>query len=329
MTDYRLIADVRAGSTVPAVTLANPVRRMQGLAAPLAHTGRDAALNYTPTSGLVWWSNHGHTTGITNAAKQDGVAPIAKWYDPAQAPVDAMGDGLRVVNAVAEGIEWPSPNALRVTARDNGSGSGAASFLRIFKPDLPVPGENESIWYRLYFRLEQPWQDLPGAAYDENNHPIELGYGTGGEDVTLHTESTATGWRIGHGMTAHDALGSAGFNFSRWLSPVIARSTTYRYEWQLARLTGLNVNLHCRLSNFNGSLLYSDANFTSRGSPVTNLGSTPTLLLKSVANLGRLCAGLNGLGGTYWHPSELFAYQGCFAASRTGWCGAYNPVLEA
>ena len=48
-----------------------------------------------------------------------------------------------------------------------------------------------------------------------------------------------------------------------------------------------------------------------------------------VANMDGFNAGMNGLGGTDWHPSVIYMYQGCFAikdsANNTNdWIGPYS-----
>lgn len=261
---------------------------------------------------LDWFSDFSHATGTSDAAVADGASVGTRKWPGA---VTNNGNGLEVI--ASTGLDFPSTNVLRVTAKETGSG-----FLRILNSTLlTLPGENESIWYRVYLRHGQSFLDAPGSPdFDENNHPIELGF-TGDEDVTLHTLALSeTTWRVGNGMTA----AANGFANSQWLSPVISHATTYRFEWQIARLTGVECNLHVRLYNSSNVLLYEDDDFYNRSEVQGGLSSNPTLYLEAVSNLAEICAGLNGIGGTYWYPSDLFNYQGCFAVSRDTWCGAYD-----
>lgn len=277
-------------------------------------------------SPLIFASDFSTATG-TSAANPDAVTDGGRW--DGLALEDDEGSGLEVV--ASTGLDFPSTNVLKVTAKDTNS-TGAASFLRIFKELPSAPGEGESIWYRLYIRHMQPLSQShfsTGAEYDEANHPIELGYdadpvGAGGEDLTLHCETFSdTQWRIGTGVTALDGVN---FTYSRWYSPLLEKDTTYRVEWQVARLTGLNINLHWRIYDHNDNLLYEDNVFRGRGLAASpTLADNPTLEIEAVHNLQEFCAGLNGLGGSYWWPSELYQYQGCFAVSLTDWCGVYVP----
>lgn len=287
-------------------------------------TGNQLFTFLGPLPALIWASDFGTGTG-TSAGNPSAVNDGGRW-NHALGIIDDDGSGLEVVSS--SGLDFPSTNVLKVTAKAVIEPPEDQSFLRIFKGDLTIPDENESIWYRIYIRHMQPLSQshFPQSGdYDEANHPIELGF-TAGEEISVHCETfTDTQWRIGAGVTA------AGNSFanSRWYSPLLDKATTYRYEWQIARLTGLEFNLHLRVYNTSGTLLADDSTFVDRNLGSRFLSVQPVLLLEDVDNLGELCAGLNGLGPVvgpgYWWPSELYQYQGCFAVSLTDWCGAYVP----
>jgi len=326
---------VEAGAVLAnatAVTDAAGVATFSGLSL----TGTDGAYTLQFASG--GWTTvvaAGATTVGGGGAAQPGLSFASDWKNvelgtSLASKTDAgkwngtssdSGNGLEVI--ASTGLNFPSARVLRVTAKQTAGG-----FHRISATGLPMPGEGESVWYRTYLRFMQPYSETtypgwvpgaPGNLYDSDNHPIELGINVD-EDVTLHHRTEAdTQWRIGLGMT--DAAN--GFNNGLWLSPLLDKDVTYRVEWQIARLTGDECRAHMRIYSASGLLLYGDGDLANVNSSLT-LAANPLLYLESpLVSLGELVAGLNGLGGSYWFPSELHEYQGAFAMSLENWCGPY------
>ena len=268
-----------------------------------------AAVTVSEFPTLDWFSDYSvGGTGTTTAALKDGSGGSEKW----NGTITNAG-GLEVVDASTEGLtDWPSDNALKVTAIEANGG-----FHRVTKSGLTVPGENESLWLRWYFRME--WDFGLG---DNSNHPIEAPDTGAGEEWTWLGQHTASGvWhnRI-RSMSNEDAFNAA---LSYIAGPDLARQTTYRFELQIQRLTGDEFQMHIRVYDSTNTLIASDADYVYANAS-GDLSDNPTFHFASGdgSNLSGLWNGLNGANGTY--GSQLYAYEGCFAVSRQTWCGPYN-----
>ena len=257
-----------------------------------------------PTPAVIFnsaWSALGTSTN----AKTDG----GKW--------DILADNAGGLEVIPSGnLGFPSPNCLRVTCMQGSSG-----FHRLAKTGLGVVAPGQSMWFRWYYRNEQP------SLGDNSQHPIESGQ-TGGLDWAFNNEvQTNTTW-----FADFQSLGDTQTFRQRWRGPLLQSSTLYRFEFQLQKLTAQTWNLHVKVYNASGVQIAGDADYTnvfSSGNVAANsvnLASNPTLNFSTTngSQMDELRAGVNGLGGSDWFPSVLYAYQGCFAVSTAGWIGPYN-----
>ena len=282
----------------------NPAQRVVALRRPrfkrtTVAQGGGGGAQVTP----IFFSDFRAATGTTDTAKTDG----AKWA------ITAGTNGFEVVST--SGLDFPSTNVLAVTCR-----LGTSGFHRLVKDSLGVPAENTSRWFRLYMRFMQP-----GPLTDADNHPIESG-ATGGEDWTINTTAIDTDtWRPSH-RSIGDANEAPTFNNGRWSADILNVNQTYRFEWQVARLTGDEWNLHAKIFNSAGTQIAQDADYDNVNSSLT-LANTPTLHLASGdgSNLDEMLIGNNGIANLA--EDFLFAYQGCVAISDNDWCGAYGNVV--
>jgi hypothetical protein len=260
-----------------------------------------------PNAGVVFNSDWSTALGNTANAKTDG----GKWNVLA----DNSG-GLEVVAGAALG--FPSTNCLRVIAQQGNTG-----FHRVAKTGLGVVAPGESVWFRWYYRNEQPLTD------DSSQHPIESGQSGGLEWAFNNEVQSNTTW-----FADFQSPGDSLTFRQRWRGPLLQSSTLYRFEMQLHKLSTTTWNLHVRVYDAANVLIASDADYRNVfssggvGAGTVRLADNPTLNFSTTngSQMDELRAGCNGIGGTDWFPSLLYAYQGCFAVSRSDWLGPYNPT---
>src|ERR1700741_935174 len=119
-----------------------------------------------PPAGVVFSSAWSTALGATANAKSDG----GRWNI-----VSDSAGGLEVIPST--GLGFPSPNCLRVTARQASTG-----FHRLAKTGLGVVAAGGSVWYRWYYR-----QELGLFSGASSQHPVESGQ-TGGLDWAFNTQ---------------------------------------------------------------------------------------------------------------------------------------------
>lgn len=248
-----------------------------------------------PPAGPAFYSDFGTCLGVTILCKGDG----GKWRIALSSDQHNVGD---VVLGSEAG--FPSANALRITPNAN------QSALRLVKDDLgPIP-ENTSRYYRFHFRLDHR------SIGDNTNHPIETNNLLG-----------AISWAFRSNVTSDSTwtaqLRLQGGSVAIFETPTLRQGTPYRVEFQLARLAGQSFNVHARIYDAAGTLLYGDADWRNWSGAGT-LASNPVVSL-SLEGLTSVSVGLNGISNTDWHPSLLYGYQGAFCIRHDTWCGPYVP----
>lgn len=248
-------------------------------------------------SHLIFASDFGTGLGTSAAALRDTGSPT---------PWGRLAGGSGEIIS-ASGLNFPSDNCLRVTCTE------AASFLRLVHDNIPVPGIGDSLWYRWYFRAA--WQD---GLSDGQNHPIEPEGANPWAFSVLHNQGGAGKFQPYYGISAE-----VGDNY-RFYGPVLDKGETHRFELQVKRTGAATQELHARLFDSAGNQLASDAGYANEDESIS-LADEPPLAIGALENLSTLQCGIEGLGGTDWHPSMVYAYQGCFAVSIAGWCGPYTP----
>lgn len=251
-----------------------------------------------PPGGYLFTSDWSTGTGTSAAAKSDG----GRWQI-------ALSSDQYNVGEIVPGTEagFPTTNALRVRP------VAAQSALRLINNNLGQIPENTSRYYRFYFRLDHR------SIGDNNNHPIETNNLQG-----------AIAWAFRSNVTS-DQTWTAQMRITGdqvFESPTLRQGVPYRVEFQLERLTGLNLRLHMRIYDMAGTLIAGDAQWRSIGSrfPLGTLLSTlPTLQFPGLEGLGSMSVGLNGISNSDWHPSMLYGYQGAVCIRADTWCGAFVP----
>jgi hypothetical protein len=288
---------------VPGTT--NP--RSVAVSATVTGIATFAAEPAPPQAGVVFSSAWSTAAGNTTNAKTDG----GKWNIIAD-----NSNGLEVVAGAPLG--FPSPNCLRVICQQ-----GTTGFHRLAKTGLGVVGAGESVWFRWYYRNEQPSLD------DNSQHPIESGQ-TGGLDWAFNNEVQSNTTWYADFQSPGDSLTYR----QRWRGPLLQSATLYRFEMQLHKLSATTWNLHVRVFNAANTQIAGDADyrnvFSSGGvsAGTVRLADNPVLTFSTNggSQMDELRAGCNGIGGNDWFPSVLYSYQGCFAVSRSDWLGPYNPT---
>lgn len=260
----------------------------------------------SPPQGVVFSSNFGTARGTTTNAKTDG----GRWN-----VLSDNGGGLEVVAGSEAG--FPSANCLRVTARESSNG-----FHRLAKTGLGVIAAGASVWFRWYYRNDQP------SLNDNSQHPIESGQ-AGGLDWAFNNEVQSNTTWFGDFQSPGDSLTWR----QRWRGPLLSSGVVYRFEMQLHKLSATTWNLHVRVYNAANQLIASDADyrnvFSSDGVAAQSVRLADNPVLNFSTNEGsqmdELRAGNNGIGGSDWFPAVVHSHQGCFAVSRSAWLGPYDP----
>lgn len=267
----------------------------------VAYTVQSATAPPPPPQGILFRSDFSTGTGTSSSALRD-TAKANPW--------DLVGgQGLEVVSAA--GLDFPTTNVLRVTALASSTG-----FATLRNTGMPVPANGQSRWYRFYARYT-----FPDNLEDNQTHPVQ----DGGAGSQINWE-----WAIMHN------LGGAGrftpslqlhsnnpFADYRWNPPSLPKGVTFRYEWQVTRVSDTTFNLRARIYDTAGTLVRSDADFVNEGNTRT-LAATPSLLFNNVNNLDGLNAGCNGIGGSAPPFPFIYGYQSAFAVSDTDWIGPYS-----
>jgi uncharacterized protein YjdB len=301
-----LVTAVGAGSATIRATAPNSV---QGSAAITVNAPLPPPPPPPPSGSrqFIFTSDWSSELGLTTLAKTDG----SRWNI-----ISDPGNGLSVLNT-CQSLGFPSATCLQVDGVQSATG-----FARLAKTGMPIPAVGESMYFRWYYRHEQP------SLGDNSQHPIESGQ-AGGLDWCFNTETTSnTTWRpeFRTGGDQGNAL------LARWTGPTLRQGVTYRFEMQIQKISNTELYLHVRVYDAAGNLIASDADFTNdrlgnTGANARNLGMNPVLhfATNGGTNLHEIRAGVNGISNSDWFPRVRYGYQGAFAVCRGGWCGAYAP----
>lgn len=258
---------------------------------------------------VVFHSDFGTATGRSQAALRDTDKPK---------PWDAVTGSGQMNEVVSTGHGLPSANALHVVGQPN-SGLNGFSSDNIRVAGLPVPRVGESLYYRWYMAVTVPDRisSSPGG------HPIQDGQ-TGAEtNWSLNTLIYQNGtWQPDFGT----AYGADIWPNNRWQAPVLQKNTVYRFELRIHRLAD-GFNMHARIFDADGTLLYDDDDFVNRDGSAT-LADEYVLPWHNVNNLSGFQIGTNGPRNN-WGPLQQgvgvsYYYQGAIAICTGNWCGPYT-----
>jgi hypothetical protein len=247
-----------------------------------------------PPAGILFQSDWSSALGTSDFAILDG-ARASPW-------TVSGGVGLEVIPAT--GLDFPSTNVLRVTASVARSG-----FALLRKTGLPVPAAPFNRYYRWYYRHVKP-----SIAGGNNQHPVQDGNAQSDCNWTFNVNQIdhAT-YRVNFGVEGV-------FPNDRWFSPILQTNVTYRFEVHFIALSPSASQLHVRVYDSRGVLLYDDDDFRNQAGTST-LASNPTFGMNNIANLDGLNAGVNGVVNLT--QDVVHSYQGAFAVCSNGWCGPY------
>lgn len=264
------------------------------------------AHNYTytdqggPPSDLVFASAWDAATGTSDNAVTDG----SVWNGP-------TGSSLLLEVIASTGLDFPSgmTNVLRIEQPEN-TGHNAIN-LGPGAWDLPANGS--SIWKRIYWRNNATSVGKSGLL-----HPLQ---------------SCASGGSLcGDLWWKHDYPGGSVWKLliqpqdTTWpnnqFTPgsVFAFNTTYRIEWEFARISTTTWNLHCRIYDSSDVLLYEDADFGNAQSG--SLADTPTITTDTPESQQECFLAFQGGEGV--PGGGEFMYFGGWAVSLADWCGPYS-----
>lgn len=216
------------------------------------------------------------------------------------------GQGLEVIPAT--GLDFPTPNVLRVTALQATTGY---AFLRTTGlGEIPV---GQSRYYRWYFRFT-----APDNLEDQESHPHQDGNASSQSNWLFHVWHNRGG--AGRWTPEFRANTQPDWQLSRWNGPTLRKHQTYRFELRVHRFATNGMRLWPRIYTSDGTLLAdTDAFKNDRGQVLTMVD----LVLPRPAELGGLNAGLNGIAGQAPFPF-VYGYQGGVAVC-TDWCGRWVP----
>lgn len=277
-----------------------------------------SAVDTTSTqANVIFHSDWATALGRTDAAILDAAKP-KPWNDLLN-----RGDALEVVRST--GLDFPTANVLRVDAVYRSGGGAYAANPRY--SGLPVPGVGGSLYYRWYYQCTVP------NSYDSdpNSHPIQdyLSGATGQTNwafrVTTHTNGT---WSPDISV----AWSTIAWPDNHWgPATSLNKNQTYRFEVQIKRTSVSTFEIHARIYDTAGNLLYGDADFENAdGSKTLNNagggpGDYPQIPFANVNNLTDFQVGFNDYStGTQSDFGWPISYQGGVAICTGDWCGPYN-----
>ena len=293
-----------------------------------ADAGASEDAGITPTDAgplppdVLFFSDWRTATGTSLEALTDG----SKWTDIS---ANSDSNGEVIPNPGDLGFPVSMTNILRVAT--DGTRDGW------FEPKvrgLPIPMVGQSRYYRWYFRNAQP-----DGLEDSGTHPIQ------------DADESAAGSQVNWSFNVVDSNplfglspGEWGILFmnqnptwddSRWnlgaraeqLTP-LSKDRTYRFELHLLRNSDATFILDARVYDESISAtepLYDGADFNNNVG-TRNLTGGHENPINTLANMGGITAGLNGIGNAAApHGWPLvYAYQGGFCIRADDWCGAYQ-----
>lgn len=264
-------------------------------------------------AGVVFHSDWGTALGSTDAALRDTGKSIP-WDIVIGSSNPRAG---RLVVVPATGLDFPSANVLQVDGIDIETIQTRQVSILPGSSRWPVPAVGESVWFRVYKRLAYPVPQYP--ALGNNNHALEERSGNA-SNWSFSFDVNEQGWRPK--LQSQVATRYYLSDGSQAVPVHLARNVTYRLEWQVHRISDLGCNLHIRIFNSAGTLLYDDNDFFVNATQ--HLGQNPMLTLTDPQALDAWQLGTNGPGV---NPSEDIVpmwYFGCAAVSRQNWVGPYS-----
>jgi hypothetical protein len=257
-----------------------------------------------PGPGVLFFSDWRTGTGNAQNVLTDG----GKW-DFISA--DFAGSIVR-----STGLDFPSDNVFRV------EGAGRrAGWVDLHHTRMPVPAVGESRYYRWYIRVT-----MPDGLSDDQTHPIQDNYLVNWGFYVINARGPAG---VPAGKWSPQFWNEGGpWPHTRFSGPMLDKNVTYRVEMQLHRLTANTWNMHVRIYNTAGTLLYDDDDFRN-GDRSASLASNPSLSLVNPQGLNGITAGNNGIGSEPTPPPWPFtiSYQGAFCVRSDTWCGAYTGAF--
>jgi hypothetical protein len=249
------------------------------------------------------WST---ATGNTSSAILDAgkTPPWSAWR---------TAGGLPLLNVTsASGLGFPSANVLRTTL--GGTNSSDVRALDLW----PVPAPGQSLYFRMYVRFDIP--DRYGNLGSSNHHPIQPEPGVCPSNWAFYVGSFADG-TLDIGWAFNTS--SAGF----FLSRVLRKYQTYRWEWAFHRQPNGAYKADIRIFNAAGQLVADGRNFISRWNPdyTSPLSSKNPDLNISDSCIRRLMVGYNG--PSWPSMSDAFTYYGAVSVkvsnNSNDWIGPY------
>lgn len=274
-----------------------------------------AAVTFTATPTLVMASSFkrgGLGSDVTDV--QDGTYWDGNYTNNGGAEVVA-----------STGTDFPADaNVLRFMPQ-----IGTAGAFIIEKESLGTPSVGTTRYYRWYWSHEWPYT---GDTDADNTHPIQDG--TGGIGGTswhwdIHTLSGDTTYRVLLGVAVNN--GENTFANAAWgLMTPLDKSTVYRFELAIERLSTTTFGMHMRVYDASGTLLYDDSDFGAYNNGNTpTLASNPTFTFRNAGSgvdgadtLSLLKVGCNGIIDSVV-STQHYADQTGFAISDEGWVGPY------
>jgi hypothetical protein len=309
--DYSITYTPPAGYSMAAGSNATVARTvLTGATANASFTVQTAA----PVTGFLFHSDWSTATGLTDAALRDTSKALPWDIVIGSQP---LANTCAIVSAA--GLDFPSTNVFQVNGDYAGPGVQPIMTRQVSilpgNNHWPIPAVGQSLFFRLYKRVVYPVP--PNPALGNNNHCIEE-QGGGASNWSFSFDIDANGWRpkMQSQVSTRFMLSNAG------AAAYLARNQTYRIEWQVHRIGATTYNLHMRIYNSAGTLLYSDANFVNPANG-QSLANAPTLTLTNPETLDGFQVGTNGPGVDPGGTVTPMWYIGCCAVRADDWCGPY------
>jgi hypothetical protein len=256
--------------------------------------------------------------GAAGGAGGMGQPPLfhSDWSTALGSSEEAVSDGGRwtIVGGQggeiipSTGLDFPTANVLQVPWSDGWSLPRTTG--------MPIPAVGESRFYRWYFQVT-----VPDDVEDGQTHPIQ----DGNAGSQINWELAIRHNDAGPGMFVPQFVvhTNNGWPNYMWIAPGLQKHVTYRYELHLVRTGETTFQIHPRIYDSGGALLFDDDDFATPTNSAT-LASSPELLFNDVNNLDGLNSGCNG--GEMPEPG-LYGYQGGFCVRADTWCGPYEDGI--
>jgi uncharacterized protein YjdB len=271
--------------------------------------GRSGTASVTVTlpgsGGVLFSSDWGTGTGTSEDVLFDrqGATP---WN---------MRIGNGRLNAVvsSSGLDFPTPNVLRVTAGYRSGGGAAAENIRL-NDGLPLLNIGQSRYYRWYIRVVIP----DSYTSDDQTHPIQDG-----------TNGSVTNWmfqvfaeRGSWNLSWHS--GGAWPNNRFICRTPLPKGRTYRVEMRMTRTGSSTMTMAARAYDTQGNLVCGETDFLNVDGSRT-MASLPSLSIANPDWFRGFQVGFNGLNtGTESEFPMVLYYQGAVCIRSDTWCGAYT-----